>query len=54
MVKITKDEAKALRTMGVRDGENGISHTVKTGKHRKYYLCEHPKNIAKLNKIRNK
>lgn len=54
MILISKDEARVLRTMGVRDGENGISHTVKSGKQRTFYLCEHPKNLQKLNKIRNK
>lgn len=50
MIKITKEEAKQLRQMGVSNNTNGISHTYGHTKH--YYLCESSKNIQKLSKIR--
>ena len=50
MIKITKKEAEQLRKMGVSDKSNGISHTV--GHHKHYYLCESPKNLELLCKIR--
>ena len=50
LIRITKDEAKKLRKMGVCDRTNGISHTFSHHKH--YYLCESEKNIACLQMLR--
>ena len=50
MVSISSKEAKELRKMGVKDGENGICHSHGHNKH--YYLTETEKNLAKLAKLR--
>ena len=50
LIKIRKEEAKKLNTLGVPYGENGISHT--HGHHMHYYLCESKKNIGLLEKMR--
>ena len=52
MLKISVIEAKELNKMGVPYGENGISHTHSHSK--KYFIAETKKNIALLNKLRNK
>lgn len=49
--EISKQEAHILNeNYGVPFGSYGISHTFT--KHRKYYLCESPKNMNALNRIR--
>ena len=50
MIKISKDEAKKLRKLGVSDNKDGISHT--WGHHRHYYLCESTKNMNCLAQVR--
>lgn len=50
MIKITKKEAIELRKMGVSDKTNGITHTY--GHHKHYYLCESPRNLELLMRIR--
>ncbi len=50
MIKITKEEAQQLRRMGVSDRVNGITHTY--GHHKHYYLCESPRNLELLKRIR--
>lgn len=50
LIKISKKEAERLRTMGVSNGRDGISHT--WGHHRHYYLCESSHNMRKLAQIR--
>lgn len=50
MIKISNDEAKQLRKLGVNDGENGISHSHNKVKH--YFLCESKFNLSKLKEIR--
>ena len=50
MIKISKFEAKELNKMGVRYGENGISHT--HGHNKNYFLTESKKNISLLDKLR--
>lgn len=49
MIRISKNEAKKLREMGVKNGENGISTTSAT---RTNYLCESRYCLEKLNQIR--
>ena len=51
LIKISNNEAKKLRKLGVVDGTNGISHTYTH--HKNYYLCESRFNLSKLNKIRH-
>lgn len=50
MIKISKEEAMKLKTMGVSDKKDGISHT--WGHHRHYYLCESLQNMQILAQIR--
>lgn len=50
MIKITKSEAMELVKLGVPYRENGISHDYSGHKH--YWLCEHPRNMALLERIR--
>ena len=50
LIDITNKEAKLLRKLGVKDGENGICHS--HGHNRHYYLTETEKNLTKLSKIR--
>lgn len=52
MIKISSEEAKELNKMGVKYGENGISHTY--GHHKSYFLCESKKNLNLLNELRQK
>ena len=49
---ISRDEKDYLVAHGVREGRNGISHTIAKGRKRTYYLCESEWNIEKLNKYR--
>ncbi len=50
LIRITKEEVKKLREMGVSDRTNGISHTF--GHHKHYYLCESETNLCLLKTIR--
>lgn len=50
LVLISKAESIELNKMGVRYGENGISHTYTSNKH--YYLCESKYNMDKLKTLR--
>ena len=52
MIKISREESKLLAKMGVPYGENGISHTHSHNK--KYFVAETKRNLALLNKLRNK
>ena len=52
IVLISRDEKDYLVAHGVREGRNGISHTIAKGRKRTYYLCESEWNIEKLNKYR--
>ena len=55
MIKISKEIAQKLNSnYGVPYGENGISHTVGSGKKKTYYLCESPRNMNKLQKLTTK
>ena len=49
---ISRDEKDYLVAHGVREGRNGISHTIAKGRKRTYYLCESEWNMEKLNKYR--
>lgn len=51
MIKITKDEMQYLISVGVKWGENGISHTY--SKYHHYYMTENQKNIKLLANYRN-
>lgn len=46
MIKISCNEAKELNKLGIKYGENGISHT--HGHHKHYYLCESEYNLRCL------
>ena len=51
MVLISKAESKELnKKYKIKFGENGISHTYSRNPH--YYLCESPRNMGALNKLR--
>ena len=52
IVLISKDDKNYLVAHGVREGSNGISHTIAKGRKRTYYLCESEWNMKKLNKYR--
>lgn len=53
MIKISKEEAKQLRSLGIRDGEGGImTHGKGKGKHSSNYLTESEYCLRKLAKIR--
>ena len=49
---ISRDEKDYLVAHGIREGRNGISHTIAKGRKRTYYLCESEWNMEKLNKYR--
>ena len=52
LIRVSSEEAKKLRELGVKDGENGLSRT--HGHHHvHYYLCESRFNLGLLQKIRN-
>ena len=54
IVLISRTEKDYLVAHGVREGNNGISHTIPTGKQRTYYLCESEYNMNKLREYRAK
>jgi len=50
LIRISKEEAKKLRQMGVSDKRDGITHT--WGHHKHYFLCESNQNMQILSQIR--
>ena len=54
IVLISRSEKDYLIAHGVREGSNGISHTIPKGKKRTYYLCESNYNMRKLEEYRAK
>ena len=50
LIRVSREEAKKLRELGVKDGENGLSRT-QNHHSRHYYLCESEHNLRCLLKF---